>query len=100
MPFLSWRGVAPVQAIATAAAIGLPIALAGTAGYVVTGLQAANLPPWSIGYVVVPALVGIVVASVLVAPLGARVAHKLHPATLRRIFAVLLAVFGLRMVLG
>ena len=100
VPFLSWCGIAPVQAIATAAAIGLPIALAGTTGYIVTGLQVAELPPWSIGYVVVPALIGIVVASTLFAPLGAWVAHQLQPTTLRRIFAVLLAIFGLRMLLG
>lgn len=100
VPFLGWCGVAPVQAIATAAALGLPIALAGTLGYVVTGLQAADLPPWSLGYVVLPALLGIVVASVVFAPLGAWVAHRLSPAMLRRVFAVLLVLFALRMLLG
>ena len=97
VPFLSWCGLPAVQAVATAAAIGLPIALAGTASYIVTGMQATDLPPLSVGYVVLPAFAGIVVASMLFAPLGARLAHRLRPLTLRRSFAVLLALFGVRM---
>ena len=100
VPFLTWRGLPPVQAVATAAAIGLPIASAGTLTYIVTGMQARDLPPLSLGYVVLPAFAGIVVASILFAPLGARLAHRLRPIVLRRLFAVLLAIFGLRMLLG
>jgi len=100
VPFLTWCGLPPVQAVATAAAIGLPIALAGTAGYIVTGLQAPALPPWSLGYVVFPAFAGIVAASMLFAPLGARLAHRLKPLVLRRAFGALLALFGIRMLLG
>lgn len=100
VPFLAWYGLSPVQGVATAAAVGLPIALAGTLGYVVTGWHVPGLPPWSAGYVVLPAFGGIVVASVLFAPLGARLAHRLRPLMLRRIFALLLVVFGLRLLFG
>lgn len=99
VPFLVRCGLSPVQAVATAAALSLPLALAGTAGYIVTGLQATNLPPYSFGYVVLPAFAGIVVASVLFAPLGARLAHRLRPLALRRTFAAVLVVLGLNMLL-
>lgn len=97
VPFLTLCGLPPVEVVGTAAAIGLPIALSGTVGYVVAGFGAADLPPLSLGYVVLPAFGGIVVASTLFAPLGARLAHKLRPTTLRRLFAVLLVIFGLRL---
>ena len=100
VPFLTWCSVPVKQAIATAAAIGFPIAVAGTVGYIVGGLNESGLPPWSIGYVVVPAFAGIVTASVLAAPLGARLAHRLSEVTLRRVFAVFLLVLALRMLLA
>ena len=97
VPFLTFCGLPPVAVVGTAASVGLPIALFGTVGYIVAGSTAADLPPFSLGYVVLPAFGGIVVASMLFAPLGARLAHKLRPATLRRLFAVLLVVFGSRL---
>jgi uncharacterized membrane protein YfcA len=100
VPFLTWCSLPAVEAIATAGAIGLPIALAGTLGYVITGMHADGLPPWSVGYVVLPAFAGIVFASMAFAPLGARLAHRLPQLTLRRIFAVFLGLLGLRLLLG
>lgn len=97
VPFLARCGLAPVEAVASASALSLPLALAGTAGYILTGLRATGLPPFSVGYVVLPAFAGIVVASMLLAPLGARLAHRLRPLTLRRTFAVVLVVLGLNM---
>jgi uncharacterized membrane protein YfcA len=97
VPFLTWCSLKPVEAIATSAAMGVPIALGGTIGYVVTGLYASGLPPWSVGYVVLPPFAGVVVASVLFAPLGARLAHRLPQLTLQRVFAALLVVLGLRL---
>jgi uncharacterized membrane protein YfcA len=97
VPFMTWCSVPVRQAIATSAAIGLPIALSATAGYVVAGWNDPRLPPWSVGYVVLPAFIGIVVASTLAAPLGARLAHRLSEATLRRIFALFVAILGVRM---
>jgi uncharacterized membrane protein YfcA len=85
------------RAIGTSAAIGLPIALAGSAGYVINGLGAAGAPPHALGYVFLPALAGIVVASVATAPLGARLAHRLPVPKLKRAFALLLIVMGTRL---
>lgn len=99
VPFLTWCNVPVKQAIATAAAIGFPIAVAGTIGYIIGGMDESGLPPGSVGYVVLPAFAGIVLASVLAAPLGARLAHRLSELTLRRAFAAFLFVLALRMLL-
>jgi len=100
VPFMTWCSVPVRQAIATSAAIGLPIALSSTVGYIVAGFGDPRLPPWSIGYVTLPAFFGVVVASTLAAPLGARLAHRLPEVALRRIFAVFVAILGLRMLWG
>lgn len=100
VPFMMFCNVAVHRAIGTSAAIGFPIAVAGTVGYIVNGLGAADLPPLSLGYIYLPALVGIVVASVITAPLGVKLAHALPVARLKRVFALLLFVVGTRMLIG
>jgi uncharacterized protein len=90
VPFLVKRNVKIHQAIGTAAAVGWPIAAAGAAGYVIGGLHGAGLPAYSLGYVYLPALAGVVIASVVVAPLGASLAHRTPGNTLKKIFAVVL----------
>ena len=100
VPFLSWCNVPIRQAVATSAACGLPIALAGALGFVVTGLNAPGLPAWSLGYVYGPALLGVALTSMLFAPLGARLAHTLPTEMLKKIFAAFLAVIGVKMLLG
>ena len=100
IPFLAWCGVPLRRAIGTAAANGLPIAIAGTAGYLVQGWRITNLPSSSLGYVYLPALALVVTTSMLAAPLGARLAHRLPVKRLRMIFALLLYVFALRMLAG
>jgi len=97
VPFMLWHGVPLHRAIATSAAIGFPIALAGAAGYVVGGLSVAGRPAGSFGFLYLPALAGIVIGSVLTAPLGARTAHRLPVYRLKRIFALLLFALALRM---
>ncbi|MET0067172.1 MAG: sulfite exporter TauE/SafE family protein [Candidatus Thiodiazotropha sp.] len=97
VPYLSWCGVPVKQSIATAAAIGLPLALASTLGFVMTGQDEANLPEYSLGYVNLPAFAGVVAASILFAPLGARLAHQLPERVIKRLFAVFLFVLALRM---
>jgi hypothetical protein len=97
VPFMTWYGVPARQAIATSAAIGFPIALSAAIGFVVAGWNVEGLPPWSVGYVVLPAFAGIVVASMAAAPFGARLAHRLSDATLRRIFAAFVAILGVKM---
>jgi uncharacterized protein len=99
VPFMLWCNVPMLQAIGTAAAIGFPIAFSGTIGFVATGLRETGLPPYSVGFVYLPALGGIVVASVLAAPLGAATAHRLPTVWLRRVFAVLFYVIATRMLI-
>ena len=95
--FLSWCNVRMHEAIGTAAAIGVPLAMAGTVGFVVTGLLDHGLPGQSLGYVYVPAFIGISITSFLVAPLGAKLAHRLPVGVLRKIFAVVLVVLAVKM---
>jgi len=97
VPFLIWCNVSVHDAIGTSAAIGLPIALAGAVGYAATGATASGLPPYSLGFVYLPALVGIAAVSVVTAPIGARLAHALPVTQLRRLFALLLVVVGTKM---
>ena len=99
VPFMLWCNVPLLQAIGTAAAIGFPIALSGTVGFVATGLRETGLPAYSVGFVYLPALAGIVVSSMLMAPVGAAAAHRLPTLWLRRIFAVLFYVMATRMLL-
>jgi len=99
VPFMLWCNVPMLQAIGTAAAIGFPIALSGTIGFIVTGLRETGLPAHTLGFVYLPALGGIVAASMLAAPLGAAVAHRLPTVWLRRIFAVLFYVIATRLLI-
>jgi uncharacterized membrane protein YfcA len=90
VPFMTRSNVRIHNAVATSAALGFPIALAGTLSNIYFGLHQPNLPPYSLGYIYLPALVLIAAASVMMAPLGARTAHRLPVAQLRKIFAVIL----------
>lgn len=99
VPFLRWCGVAMKRAVGTSAACGLPIALAGAAGFMVTGMGHPEVPAWSTGYVHWPAVLGLAATSVWFAPLGARLSHRLPAAVLERLFAALLAVVALRLLL-
>ncbi len=99
VPYLTWRGVPIRQAVGTAAACGVPIAWAGAAGFIVAGWSVAGVPAPSLGYVVLPAFAAIAVASVVVAPLGARLAHRLPPQRLKQAFAVLLLGIGVSLLL-
>ncbi|MFW5498197.1 MULTISPECIES: sulfite exporter TauE/SafE family protein [unclassified Maridesulfovibrio] len=100
VPFLTMCNIVIHTAIGTAAAIGLPIAIAGTAGYVWTGIGAEGLPPYCFGYVYLPALIGIVSASMLTAPIGVRLAHSLPVDKLKKIFAILLIIVATRMLIS
>jgi len=97
VPFLTWCNVRIQQAIGTSAAVGLPIAIGGTLGYVFNGWGKAGLPAGSLGYVYLPALAILVAATMVTAPFGARLAHRLPVATLKRIFAGLLILLAAKM---
>jgi hypothetical protein len=100
VPFLVWCRIPMLQAVATSAACGLPIAIAGAFGFILTGWNVPQLPEWSTGYLYWPAWLGIVIASSLTAGLGARLAHKLPATRLRQLFALLLMGMGLKMLMG
>ena len=90
VPFMTWCNVAMHNAVATSAALGFPIALANTVGYVIAGWHLPDTPPGALGYLMVPALVPIAVVSVFTAPLGARLAHALNIQQLKKVLALLL----------
>ncbi len=90
VPFMTWCNVPIHNAVATSAALGFPIALASTLGNVIGGWSVANPLPGGVGYLWLPALAVIVTASMLFAPLGARAAHAMNMAHLKRVFALML----------
>ncbi|WP_374012507.1 sulfite exporter TauE/SafE family protein [Pseudoxanthomonas koreensis] len=89
VPLLVWRGVVPVRAVGTSSACGVAIGLASALGYAVHA-PAGVLPQHGIGYVYLPAAIGVAAASVLAAPWGTRLAHRLSAQALRRVFALFL----------
>ncbi|MEZ5662011.1 MAG: sulfite exporter TauE/SafE family protein [Burkholderiaceae bacterium] len=98
VPFMTWCNVAIHQAVATSAALGLPIALANTLGYVISGQGVEGLPAGSLGYVFAPALAVIATASVIMAPWGVKAAHALPVRSLKRVFATILYLLASYMV--
>lgn len=99
VPFLSWRSVPMQQAVATSAACGLPIAVASALSFMWLGHNEPQLPDWSLGFVYLPAMVGIAATSMFFAKLGAHLAHSLSPKMLKRLFALLLLCVGLNFLL-
>jgi uncharacterized membrane protein YfcA len=97
VPFMMYCSVPFREAIATSSAVSLVVSLSGTVGFVAAGLSEPGLPKWSVGYVYLPALVGISVTSVFVAPYGARAAHRIPVATLKKIFALLLLALAAKL---
>jgi uncharacterized protein len=96
VPYLARRGVAMKNAVAVSGACGLPIALGGAAVYVWLGWHRPDLPPFSFGYLYLPALLGIALCSVWTAPMGARLAHRLPGLKMQRLFALVLTLVALR----
>lgn len=97
VPFMTWCNVKMQHAIGTSSAIGLPIALAGTVGYMVNGWGTPGMPDYTLGYIYLPALVLVSAVSVIAAPAGASLAHRLPVATLKKIFAGVLIALCLKM---
>lgn len=89
VPLLVWRGIAPVRAVGTSSACGVAIGLASAMGYAMHA-PAGALPHYALGYVYLPAAIGVAVASVLAAPYGMRLAHRLSGTALKRVFAAFL----------
>ena len=100
VPLLVWHRVAVRTAIGTASACGVPLAFAGAVGFVVAGLKQIDLPAATLGYVYLPAFAMISLGSLLSAPLGARLAHRLPVSVLKRLFSIFLAIAGVRILLA
>ena len=94
VPLLVWRGVAPVRAVGTSSANGIFIALGAALGYALQAPTGALPLQGAVGYVYLPAAVGVAIASVLAAPYGTRLAHALSGDALKRVFAGFLVLVG------
>lgn len=97
VPFLTWCNVNIQKAIGTSAAVGFPISVAGTIGYMVGGYQVQGLPEYSLGYIYLPAVIAISLVSIATAPIGAKLAHKLPVGLLKKLFAGLLLLLCIKM---
>lgn len=97
VPFMVWCNIKIHNAIGTSAAIGLPISIAGTMGYLINGWNIENMPEYTVGYIYLPAVVLISLMSYMTAPLGAKLTHSLPVPTLKKIFAVLLMLLCVKM---
>lgn len=97
VPFMVMCNVRVHKAIGTSAAIGFPIAAAGAIGYITAGLTVSALPQHTLGFVYLPALIGLVIASMTLAPFGARLAHRLPVPNLKKVFAALLFILATKM---
>ena len=100
IPFMTWCNVPLKRAVGTAAAIGFPLGVAASIGYILAGRQAGPLPAWSLGFIYLPALAMIVVPSVLTAPMGARVSQRMPVKQLRIVFVLMLYFIAIRMVIA
>lgn len=98
VPFLVWQNVDLKKAIGTSAAIGFPLSIAGTLGYMVNGMQQTHgSSELMLGFVYLPGVILISMMSFFTAPYGAKVAHKLPVAKLKKVFALLLMALSLKM---
>ncbi len=94
VPYLSARGISVRESVGTSAACGLPIAVVSAMAWIWRGQEATGMPEWSLGYIYLPAFIGISVASSQFAKVGAKLAHTLPQHLLKKIFALFLLIIG------
>lgn len=100
VPYLTAKNIDIRKAIGTSAAIGLPISLAGTAGYLLHGINVNYGIDWVYGFIYLPAVIIIATVSFFTAPLGAKLAHSLPITLLKKFFALLLAILSIKMLVS
>ncbi|MGL5148309.1 MAG: sulfite exporter TauE/SafE family protein [Plesiomonas shigelloides] len=100
VPLLTFFGVAMRTAVGVSAGTGVLIALSGSVSYIIAGWDAMGMPEFTLGYVYLPALFGIVSTSMLTANLGAKAASRWPTGMLKKLFALLLSIIGLKLVMG
>jgi len=98
VPYLVHFQIPIRNAVAVSSACGLPIACAGTASYILLGWRAPLLPEWSLGYIYLPSFIGIILTSVITAPIGAKLASIIPAQRLKRYFALLLLIMAAKMI--
>jgi uncharacterized membrane protein YfcA len=98
VPFLSNRGHKMAKAVATSTAIGFPVSLLGSVVYAFQQTPAAQVP--MVGYILVPAFIGISLGSIFAAPIGAKLASKIPGAMLKKGFAALLLILAVRLIVA
>ncbi|MDL2272743.1 sulfite exporter TauE/SafE family protein [Desulfovibrio sp. OttesenSCG-928-I05] len=98
IPFLTMCNVPMREAIGTSSGVGMSIAVFGSLSYIMNGWGVPDLPPWSFGFIYLPALLGLVIGSMTTAPLGAKLAYKVSVPTLKRFFAVFIFVVAANLV--
>lgn len=99
VPFLTFCNVPVHRAVGTSAALGWPIAVMGSIGYLWSGWGSEGLPETAFGFVYLPAVAILAVATTIGAPLGVKLSHKLSPENLKRGFGLLLLLIALRMLM-
>lgn len=99
VPYLNWRNVDIKKAIGSSAALGFPIAIAGSIGYLINGLSAKINLDYTVGFVYLPAVLLVAIPSYFTAPLGAKMAHFLPVSILKKIFSLLLMLLSMKMLL-
>ena len=95
VPLLVWRGVPPVRAVGTSSACGIFIGIGSALGYALQAPAGALPLAHSVGYVYLPAAIGVAAASVLAAPYGTRLAHAISGDALKRVFALFMVMVGI-----
>jgi uncharacterized membrane protein YfcA len=95
--YLNYKNIAFKKAIGTSAAIGLPIAIAGTIGYLLNGWSETASSPYMFGFIYMPAFLIISITSALAAPVGANFTHRLPDAYLKKVFAIMCLALSLKM---
>ena len=99
VPYLSWQQIGIRQAVATAAACGIPIAISGALSYIIMGYYDPRLPAYALGFVYWPSTLCIGLVAILTVPTGVMLAHRLPTHLLRKIFAVCLLLLGVSMII-
>jgi uncharacterized protein len=97
VPYLLWHNIDIKKAIGTSAAVGFPIAVSGTIGFMINGWQETNWDSYQLGFVYLPAVILIAISSFFTAPLGVKLVHKLPVGILKKLFAILPLVLSIKM---
>ncbi len=97
VPFLTHRGVDIHIAVVVSVAIAMTVSVLGTATFMFTGLHTTGLPRWSVGYIYLPAFIGLAIGGVLMAPLGAQLSHRISSEKLKICFALFLFAVSVHM---